>query len=153
MTVVCAPKVPGKLPIGIRVEFRSDKYTEVVKAARLGKVQMFETNWVADYPDGDNFFQLLYGPNSGRINYARFNLPAFDRLYEASRALSDSPQRNRVYREMAQMMSGYTPWILRIHPLSVDLRHPWVKNYKRHPVENTAWRYLDVDTAERQFAH
>jgi len=138
--------------IGIRVNFKSDKYTEVVKAARLGKVQMFETNWVADYPDGDNFFQLLYGPNAGRINYARFNLPAFNRAYEESRALSDSPQRNRLYRQLAQLASAYAPWVLRIHPLSADLRHPWVKNYKRHPVENTAWRYLDIDMAERRAA-
>ena len=138
--------------IGVRVNFKSDKYTEVVKAARLGRVQMFETNWIADYPDGDNFFQLLYGPNAGRINYARFNLPAFNRAYEESRALSDSPQRNRLYRQLAQLASAYSPWVLRIHPLSADLRHPWIKNYKRHPVENTAWRYLDIDMAERQAA-
>ena len=138
--------------IGIRVNFKSDKYTEVVKAARLGRVQMFETNWIADYPDGDNFFQLLYGPNAGRINYARFNLPAFNRAYEESRALSDSPQRNRLYRQLAQLASAYSPWVLRIHPLSADLRHPWIRNYKRHPVENTAWRYLDIDMAERQAA-
>jgi len=139
--------------IGIRINFKSDNYAEVVKAARLGKVQMFETNWIADYPDGDNFFQLLYGPNTGRTNYARFNLPAFNRLYEQSRALGDSPQRNRLYRQMAQAASAYTPWVLRIHPLSADLRYPWVKNYKRHPVENTAWRYLDIDVAQRQAAH
>ncbi|HCE11154.1 MAG TPA: heme-binding protein, partial [Oxalobacteraceae bacterium] len=139
--------------IGVRINFKSDNYAEVVKAARLGKVQMFETNWIADYPDGDNFFQLLYGPNTGRTNYARFNLPAFNRLYEQSRALGDSPQRNRLYRQMAQAASAYTPWVLRIHPLSADLRYPWVKNYKRHPVENTAWRYLDIDVAQRQAAH
>ena len=62
--------------VGLRVVFKSDKKTEIIKASRLGKVQMFENNWVADYPDGDNFYQLLYGPNSGRANYARFNLPA-----------------------------------------------------------------------------
>ena len=45
--------------------FKSDKKTEIIKASRLGKVQMFETNWIADFPDGDNFYQLLYGPNSG----------------------------------------------------------------------------------------
>ena len=76
--------------IGVRIHFKTDKHSEIIKAARLGKVQMTEANWVADFPDGENFYQLLYGPNSGRVNYARFNLPAFNTLYEQSRSLPDS---------------------------------------------------------------
>ncbi|HTD06523.1 ABC transporter substrate-binding protein [Undibacterium sp.] len=135
--------------IGIRISFKSDKNSEILKAARLGKVQMTEANWIADFPDGENFYQLLYGPNSGRANYSRFNLPAFNKLYEESRALSDSPERQRLYHDMAQLMHAYTPWIVRIHPLSADVWHPWLKNYKRHPVDFTTWRYLDVDNAEK----
>lgn len=130
--------------IGIRVVFKSDKKPEIIKASRLGKVQMFETNWVADFPDGANFYQLLYGPNSGRANYARFNLPAFNQRYEQARLLPDSPQRKALYFDMAQLLHAYTPWVLLTHPISVDLTQPWLKNYKRHPVEFTAWRYLDV---------
>lgn len=136
--------------IGIRVVFKSDKYTEIIKASRLGKVQMFETNWIADIPDGENFFQLLYGPNRDGVNYARFDLPAYNRLFERSRQLADSPQRTLLYREMAQLIDGYAPWVIRIHPVSADLRHGWVKNYKRHPVELTNWRYLDIDKSEQR---
>ncbi|MET3130337.1 ABC-type transport system substrate-binding protein [Oxalobacteraceae bacterium GrIS 1.11] len=135
--------------IGLRVRFKSDKKTEIIKAARLGKVQMNETNWVADFPDGDNFFQLLYGPNSGRANYARFKLPAYDKLYEEARRLPDSPRRRVLYRDMSQLIHAYAPWVLLTHPISADLRQPWLKNYKRHPVEFTSWRYLDVDAARR----
>src|SRR5471032_3123161 len=131
--------------IGLRVEFKSDKKTEIIKASRLGKVQMFETNWVADFPDGDNFMQLLYGPNSGRANYARFNLPDYNKRYEEARLLSDSPRRRSLYFDMSQLIHAYTPWVLLTHPISADLQQPWLKNYRRHPVEFTSWRYLDVD--------
>src|SRR5471032_3498306 len=131
--------------IGLRVEFKSDKKTEIIKASRLGKVQMFETNWVADFPDGDNFFQLLYGPNSGRANYSNFKLPAYDKLYEEARLLPDSPRRRVLYRDMSDLIQVYNPWVLLTHPMSADLRQPWLKNYMRHPVEFTSWRYLDVD--------
>ncbi|MBC7454426.1 MAG: heme-binding protein [Massilia sp.] len=131
--------------IGLRVAFVSDKKTEIIKASRLGKVQMFESNWIADFPDGDNFYQLLYGPNAGRANYARFNLPAYNARYEAARLLADSPARRRLYGEMNQLIHAYNPWVPLSHPISADLRQPWLKNYKRHPVELTAWRYLDVD--------
>jgi ABC-type transport system substrate-binding protein len=131
--------------IGIRVIFKSDKYTEIIKASRLGKVQMFETDWIADIPDGENFFQLLYGPNRDGVNYARFDLPAYNRLFEESRLLTDSPSRTRLYRDMSRLVDGYAPWVVRMHPVSADLRYAWVKNYKRHPVALTNWRYLDID--------
>ncbi|WP_137172744.1 ABC transporter substrate-binding protein [Massilia sp. HP4] len=135
--------------IGLRVVFKSDKKTEIIKASRLGTVQMFESNWIADFPDGDNFYQLLYGPNAGRANYARFNLPEYNVRYERARMLSDGAQRNKLYFEMNQLIHAYNPWVPLTHVLSGDLRHPWLKNYKRHPVEFTTWRYLDVDVAQR----
>jgi len=130
--------------IGLKVVFKSDKKTEIIKASRLGSVMMFETNWVADFPDGDNFYQLLYGPNSGRANYARFNFPAYNQRYEQARTMGESPRRTALYDEMAQIIHAYTPWVLLTHPISADLQQPWLKNYRRHPVEFTNWRYLDV---------
>jgi ABC-type transport system substrate-binding protein len=138
--------------IGLRVQFKSDKKTEIIKASRLGKVMMFETNWIADFPDGDNYYQLLYGPNSGRANYARFNLPAYNTRYEQARTMDDTPARRALYRDMNQLIHAYTPWVLLTHPISADIRQPWLKNYKRHPVEQTSWRYLDIDVAERNRA-
>jgi len=135
--------------IGLRVVFKSDKKTEIIKASRLGKVTMFESNWIADFPDGDNFYQLLYGPNAGRANYARFNLPAYNSRYEQARQLSDGPARQQLYFEMNQLIHAYNPWVPLTHAVSADIRHSWLKNYKRHPVEFTSWRYLDVDVAER----
>ena len=138
--------------IGIRVVFKTDKYTEIIKASRLGKVQMFEFGWVADFPDGANFFQLLYGPNIGVSNDARFDLPAFNKLFEQSLKLADSPERTRLYRDMTRLIVAYTPWILRTHPLSLDVQQPWLRNYKRHPVALTTWRYVDIDTTQRDHA-
>ncbi|WP_082616723.1 ABC transporter substrate-binding protein [Massilia sp. Root418] len=139
----------GLNAIGLQVQFKSDKKTEIIKASRLGKVMMFETNWIADFPDGDNYLQLLYGPNSGRANYARFNLPEYNRRYEQARQLGDTPERRVLYREMNQLIHAYNPWVLLTHPISADIRQPWLKNYIRHPVEFTNWRYLDLDVAER----
>ncbi|HEU4853056.1 MAG TPA: ABC transporter substrate-binding protein [Telluria sp.] len=136
--------------IGLRVEFRSDKKTEIIKASRLGKVQMFESNWFADFPDGENFYQVLYGGNRGRSNYSRFNLPAYNLLYEKSRVLPDSPERRRMYFEMNQLIHAYNPWVPLTHPISADITQPWLKNYKRHPMEFTQWRYLDIDPALRE---
>jgi ABC-type transport system substrate-binding protein len=136
--------------IGLRVVFKSDKKTEIIKASRLGKVMMFESNWVADFPDGENFYQLLYGPNAGRANYSRFNLPAYNQRYEKARAMARGAARQQLYFDMNQLIHAYNPWVPLTHVLSADIRQPWLKNYKRHPVEFTSWRYLDIDVAERE---
>ena len=136
--------------LGIRIQFKADKHSEIIHAARLGKVQMTEADWIADFPDGENFYQLLYGRNIGRANYSRFNLPAFNQLYEQSQTMADSPERRKIYQQMALLLQGYNPWVLRIHPLSADVIQPWLQNYVRHPVNYTNWRYLDIGPDARQ---
>lgn len=131
--------------IGIRINFKNDKKSEIIKAARLGKVQMTEANWIADFPDASNYYQLLYSENIGSANYARFKLPQFDARYQQSLLMKEGPEKQALYREMANLLHAYTPWVLRIHPLSGDFWHPWLKNYHRHPVEFTGWRYLEID--------
>ncbi len=138
--------------IGIRVAFKADTYTEIIKASRLGQVQMFETDWLGDIPDGENFLQLLYGPNRDGVNYSRFALAQYDRLFEESRKLEDGPARTQLYRQMSRLIDDYAPWVVRVHPLSADLRQGWLENYKRHPVMLTNWRYLDLDLEQRRGA-
>ena len=72
--------------IGIRLDIRNDKLPELRKMARQGKIPMRSDGWNADYPDAENFMQLLYGPNVGQANDSRFNLPEFNRLFEQARA-------------------------------------------------------------------
>ena len=139
--------------IGLRVVFKSDRFGEIIKASRLGSVQMFETNWIADFPDGENFYQLLYSGNIGRANYARFRLPQYDRLFAQSRLLPDSPERTALYRQMNQLIEAYAPWIVRTHPLEAALLQPWLRNYRRHPVNSTVWRYLDIDLEQQAAKH
>ena len=35
--------------------------------ARQGQIPVSDGAWIADYPDGENFMQLLYGPNAGQV--------------------------------------------------------------------------------------
>ncbi len=39
---------------------------------------------------------------------------------------------------MNQLIHAYNPWVPLTHAVSADIRHPWLKNYKRHPVEFTS---------------
>ena len=70
----------------------------------------------ADYPDGENFYQLLYGPNCGSSNDGCFQLPEFDRLYEqAAVAPAAAPSAPRIYQQMARLVAVYAPFKLNVH--------------------------------------
>jgi oligopeptide transport system substrate-binding protein len=134
--------------IGIKLRFKKDKWPELLKQSRAGKLQMKGSAWSADYPDGDNFLQLLYGPNAGLANDARFDLKAFNELYARARRLPDSPERTRLYQEMTKYVAVYAPWKLGIHPIENVLSHPWVRNYKRNPNMLAPWKYLDIEAPQ-----
>jgi ABC-type transport system substrate-binding protein len=138
--------------IGIRITLKKEKVPELRKLSKQGKLQMRSDGWQADYPDAENFFQLLYGPNAGQANYSRFNLAQFDRMYEQTAAMPDSAERNALYRQMSNLALVYAPWRMAVHRLQNHLLHPWVAGYKKHPFVSTSWRYLDVDLARREAA-
>jgi len=138
--------------VGIRMVFKKAKWPDLLKESKLGKLQIKGSAWHADYPDADNFLQLLYGPNSNQSNDARFKLAEFDRLYEKAKKLPDSPERTALYQDMTKLMLVYAPWKLGVHRLGANLIQPWVIGYKMHPTLHALWKYVDVDVARQKAA-
>ena len=130
--------------IGIRIDFKKDKLPELRKMARQGKIPMRGDGWNADYPDAENFMQLLYGPNAGQENGAQFDLPEFNRLYDDARRLPDSPERTKLFNRMTDLVIAYAPWRLTVHILEDHLLHGAVRNYKPHPIRSQVWQYVDL---------
>ena len=80
-------------------------YGDYQRAYSQGKVTLINTSWTMDYPDMENIMQLYYGPNAAPgSNSASYNNPVYDRLYESSASLNESPGRTRIYREMNQLL-------------------------------------------------
>ncbi len=135
--------------IGIRVTFKYDKLPELRKMGRIGRLPVRDDGWNADYPDAENFMQLLYGPSVGQANYSRFNLPEFNKLFDDARKLPDSTERTRLFDRMTELVVAYSPWRVRINEIEDTLAHPWVRNYVPHPMRNEGWMYMDVDVRMR----
>jgi len=130
--------------IGIRMDVVKAKFAELRKAEKACRLQSALGSWIADYPDGDNFMQLLYGPNVHQSNNACARIPAYDRLYEASQRLPDGPERDRLYAEMTRVLEAYAPWRLTVSRYRNMLLQPRVQGYRRHPILQSHWQYLDL---------
>jgi ABC-type transport system substrate-binding protein len=136
--------------IGIKMVFKTAKWPENLKASRAGKLMMWGVGWTAGAPDGDTFLALGYGPNKGQSNHARFDLPAFNRLYEQQRVLPDGPERQRLMTEAARLMVAYMPYKVHVHRIFTDLAHPWVLGYHRNIFVRDFWRYVDIDASRQR---
>jgi ABC-type transport system substrate-binding protein len=133
--------------IGIRLDVRKAKWPDLLKEAYAGKLMMWSLGGTASIPDADTALQSLYGPNAGhKGNIARFKLAAFDQLYERAHVLPDSPERTKLYQDMARLVVAYAPWKINTHRIRTDLWYPWVKGYRRQQIASTNWwKYIDVE--------
>jgi len=133
--------------IAIRLEIHKDRFPELLKLERRCRIMMRNAAWIADYPDGDNFMQLLYGPNTQQSNNACYQSAEFDKLYDKSKTVPDGPERNELYHAMARKMEADTVWIMNDSRVRNMLMQPQVIGFKRHPALHHEWMYLDLDSS------
>ena len=131
--------------LGLRMSFKTAKWPENLKSSRAGKLMMWGVGWSAGAPDGDTFLALGYGPNKGGANHARFNLPEFNRIYQAQRMLPDSPERLALMDEAKRLMVAYMPYKIHAHRIFTDLNQPWVQGYHRNIFVREFFKYVDLD--------
>ena len=130
--------------LGLRVEFVKQKWPDLLKAARLGQLQMWQLGNINTTPDGFGFYGLLYGKYAGFSNLSRFHLAEYDRLYEQGRAMPDGPDRLKVERRMSEIVQAYAPWILTAYRYENVLIQPWLRGYKYKPNNQMPFPYLDT---------
>ncbi|MEO5750979.1 MAG: ABC transporter substrate-binding protein [Usitatibacter sp.] len=142
--------VKSAADVGLRMEAQAVQFADLLKDKKVSNYMTATSAWIADYPDAQNFLQLLYGPNTGQSNEAEFKLAEYDRLYERSQSIPDSPERNAIYRDMNRLILAYAPWRFGVHRIFNHLQYPWVKAYKKHPILYTNFKFLDIDVAAQQ---
>ena len=135
--------------IGIRMEVEVAKWPDLRKKSKLGKLQNWHLAWSADYPDGENFYQLLYGPNCGSSNDGCFQLPEFDALYVKAAGFPPGPERTLIYNKMARLVAVYAPFKLHSHRKRNQLVQPWVLGWRKHPFLHEGYKYVDIDLQRR----
>ena len=136
--------------IGIRLEAEVAKWPELRKKSKQGRLQAWDVAWGADYPDGDNFYQLLYGPNCGSSNDGCFKLPEFDALYDKAGQTPPGPQRDLIYQQMARLIAAYAPIKLHSHRKYNYMLQPWTLGWRKHPILHEGYRYVDIDLERRR---
>ena len=136
--------------IGLRIEFKTAKWPENLKAATAGKLMMWGYGWLAGAPDADTFLAIGDGASKGQANKARFDLPAFNAAYAAQKVLPDGPERQAQIDKAKKLMIAYMPYKAHVHRVYTDLAHPWVIGYHRNVFLRESWKWMDIDVEMQQ---
>ncbi|MDH1915606.1 ABC transporter substrate-binding protein [Acinetobacter junii] len=129
--------------IGVRADFRVSNFADNLKAATQCQYMIWGGAWHADYPEGENFTQLLYGPNVGRGNQSCYSSSAYDGLYK--QAMQQPPEKRMPYYEkMSRQIEADNPLILQDTRIRNWVIQSHVQGFKAHPIMNSNWQYLDI---------
>ena len=130
--------------IGIRAKPSFNTFSAFLKKLETGNFQVASAGWQADYPDAENFFQLVYGPNkTPGPNSSTFDDPAFNALYEQIRTMENGPERNALFTRMAAIMKEEVPLLLRFNGIAFGIYQKNIRNMKRHMLVDKPYKYLD----------
>lgn len=136
--------------IGIKIKIVTSTWPQFTDKIRNKKNQIWGVAWLADYPDAENFLQLLYGKNAAPgPNGSNFNNKEYNKIYEKALLLPPGPERTKLYHQMRDLFVEHMPWILGVHRLGYHTVHGWVHNYKRHLLVGEFMKYIRVDTDEK----
>jgi ABC-type oligopeptide transport system substrate-binding subunit len=114
-------------------------YFEQVYAGNHG--QLFSGGWCADYPDPENFADVLFHTGSAQNNGGYSN-PALDALLEQARTEPDVPTRIARYQQAERLLVDDAAALFTVHSLSYQLVKPYVKGYVYTPIDIPIERYM-----------
>ncbi len=137
--------------IGIKIKANFNTWPQLLKRIKTAQTQIHSISWVADYPDAENFLQLVYGPNSAPgANGSNFNDADFNKRFDFISKLQDSPERTKLYKKLAQDVSEKVPWIFGVHRTNFRLKHGWVENYKGTEFKSGIEQYWDINLDKKR---
>lgn len=122
-----------KQNLGIDVQMEALDPTDFSRAARENPGNIVSYGWCADYPDPENFLDLLYH-TGGDFNVAAYSNAEVDALLEKARIEPDVQQRLALYHQVEEkLLSEYVSLPL-FHGISHVLISARVQNYQEAPV-------------------
>ncbi|MDO8569061.1 MAG: peptide ABC transporter substrate-binding protein [Dehalococcoidales bacterium] len=131
--------------LGINVEIQQVEWATFLKDLHAYRIQMSAVAWGADYPDPQNFLDLLF--HSGSVNNeTRYSNPEVDKLLEAARTERDEKARFDMYQKAEQMIVNDAPWVpLWYSGEGYILIKPQVKDYILSPMTIPKYRFIYLE--------
>ena len=123
-----------KQNLGVEVEIQQVEWATYLGDLKARKFQLFggTAGWIADYPDPEDFHDVLFHGKSLDNNFAYSN-PQVDAALEKARVEKDVATRMNMYRQIEDQIMADAPLIPLYSEVEYRLIKPYVKGYEVPP--------------------
>ncbi|HXW83736.1 MAG TPA: ABC transporter substrate-binding protein, partial [Candidatus Binataceae bacterium] len=122
--------------VGVRAHLKPVAWGPFLEAVRQPvTAQTYMTGWEADFPDPENFLNVLLSRAQwGSNNDSYYYDPRFDALVARAAAATDFKQRYALYDDAEKIAVDDAPWAILYYPVTYVIRQPWVNGYTINPM-------------------
>ncbi len=131
--------------VGVRAQLVVREWGAFKDAVNQGSADAFFLDWLADYPDAENFLVPLFHSSNlgGGGNRSGFQDAYVDLLLDELQTTPEGPVRRGLVDRLNETLYQKSPWIWLWHPVSLEVLGPGLDGY-RAPVIFNGQDYLGV---------
>ncbi len=134
--------------LGVAIELKQVEFAKHLDEIDAGRASFFRLGWVADYPDPENFLNLMYGalvPDDDKpspINHTRYRKLEFDKIFEQAISTTDRAARFKLYRQAEQIGMNDAPMIIVFYDEDYRLLAPYVEGYRNNAMDRRSYEFI-----------
>ncbi|MCP5101554.1 MAG: peptide ABC transporter substrate-binding protein [Chloroflexi bacterium] len=117
------------------------QFYDELYAGNVGHI--YSSGWCADYPDPQNFLDILYHSQS-RQNVGGYANPTIDTMLEQARIERDINTRLALYADIERDIVADAPVVFVSHGLTAVLVSPDLQNYILTPIGVRQWNHVSI---------
>lgn len=128
--------------LGIKVVIEQLQFPQHLENLETGKALFWRSAWIADYPDPENFLNLLYGGHvpeeistKSFINSVRYQSAAFDEKFNSALREIDEAKRYELFRQADQIAVDDAATLPIYYDENTRLIQIYVKNFPSNAME------------------
>jgi oligopeptide transport system substrate-binding protein len=119
--------------LGVEISVRQVEPEKWLYNLKQETDEMFALGWIADYPDPDDFLDILFYTGSEN-NIFEYSNPALDASLDQAAVEQNRAVRLDMYRQAEQMVVNDAPCLPLLHGTNYVLVEPYVKGYELGPL-------------------
>ncbi len=135
-----------KQNLGVDIAIQQTDWATYLWDLRAHRYQMFglTAGWIADYPDPQDFLDILFHSES-RNNDTRYSNAEVDSLLEKAQGEQDFGKRMELYQQAEQIIMDDAPIVPLTHDVDYWLTKPYVEGMIYPPVIIPKLKYVSIN--------
>ena len=131
--------------LGVEVDIQQVEWATYLEDLNQRKFQLYSLGWAADYPDPQDFIDILFHTDS-ETNHGAYSNSEVDALIEEANVERDPGKRVELYNKAEQIIVDDAAWVpLWYQGESHVLIKPYIKDYRLLPMTVPKFRYIYFD--------